>query len=100
MALHNGHRRWSWKIERSTDDQSGCAGNNVPQTPQDMQAAAASMANDLLGLPESAKRSELQKLKQFNPVLHSVVRAQMDGTRQQARSQGGAAMMQQQFGKA
>ena len=74
-------------------------GPNVPQTPEDLTAAATSMANDLLGLPEGAKRSELQKLKQFNAPLHSLVRSAMDATRQQARSQGGAQMMQQTYGK-
>jgi hypothetical protein len=69
---------------------------NTPQTPQDMQAAAESIAQQMLGLPEGVKDSELRKLKQKNEVLHSLVRAKMDQMRQQARTQGGAMLMQQQ----
>jgi hypothetical protein len=73
-------------------------GQNAQTTPEDMMAEADSMAQQLLGLPESIKDSELRKLKQANPVLHSLVRQRMDSIRQEARTQGGAAMMQQQFG--
>jgi len=44
------------------------------------------------------KDSELRKLKQFNPTLHSIVRAKMDDMRQKFRTQGGAMLQQQQFG--
>ncbi len=71
---------------------------NVPVTPNDLQAAASDLAQQLLGLPESVKDSELRKLKQFNPTLHSIVRAKLDEIRQQNRLQGGAAMQQQQAG--
>lgn len=74
-------------------------GNNVPVTPQDMEATADQLAMDLLGLPESVKDSELRKLKMHNPVLHSVVRAKMDEKRQAAKTQGGAMIMGQQFGQ-
>jgi diguanylate cyclase len=50
----------------------------APVTPEDMQSAAQQMATELLGLPESIKDSQLRKLKQHNPVLHSVVRAALD----------------------
>jgi hypothetical protein len=73
-------------------------GPNVPITPNDLQAAAEQLANELLGLPESVKDSELRKLKQFNPTLHSIVKAKMDDMRQQFRTQGGAMMQQQQMG--
>lgn len=73
-------------------------GQNANTTPEDMMAEADSLAQQLLGLPESIKDSELRKLKQANPVLHSLVRQRMDQIRQDARTQGGAAMMQQQFG--
>jgi hypothetical protein len=74
-------------------------GPNVPISPNDMMATADQLANELLGLPESAKDSELRKLKQYNEALHSVVRAKMDAIRQKAKSQGGAQVMQQQFGQ-
>jgi hypothetical protein len=74
-------------------------GPNVPITPNDMMATADQLANELLGLPEGVKDSELRRLKQYNEALHSLVRAKMDATRQRARTQGGAQMMQAQFGQ-
>lgn len=73
-------------------------GQNASVTPEDMWAEAESMAQQLLGLPESIKDSELRKLKQSNPMLHSLVRQRMDEIRRDAKTQGGAALMQQQFG--
>ena len=73
-------------------------GPNAPITPNDLQAAAEQLANELLGLPEGVKDSELRKLKQFNPTLHSIVRAKIDEKRQQFRTQGGAMLQQQQYG--
>lgn len=70
-------------------------GPNVPVTPNDLQAAASQLAQELLGLPEGVKDSELRKLKQYNPTLHAIVREQMDDMRNQARMQGGAMLMQQ-----
>ena len=71
-------------------------GPNVPVTPNDLQAAADAMAQQLLGLPEGVKDSELRKLKQFNPTLHALVREKMDDIRSSARMQGGAQVMAQQ----
>jgi len=62
---------------------------NVPQTPQDMLAVAESLAQELLGLPESAKDSELRKLKQHNEVLHALVRSRMEQIRRNTRAQAG-----------
>jgi hypothetical protein len=69
----------------------------LPQTPEEMMAAAESLAQQLLGLPESQKDSELRALKDKNPTLHALVRASLDQIRSQARSQGGAQLMQQTF---
>jgi hypothetical protein len=74
-------------------------GPNVPVTPNDLQAAAEQLAQELLGLPEGVKDSELRKLKQFNPTLHAIVREKMDDTRRQMRMQGGAMLMQQGGGQ-
>jgi hypothetical protein len=60
---------------------------NTPQTPIDMMATAETLANELLGLPEGQKDSELRKLKQENEVLHSLVRSKMDQIRQETRMQ-------------
>ena len=72
-------------------------GPDTPVTPNDLQATAKQLASELLGKPEGVKDSELRKLKQYNEVLHSIVKAEMDGFRQDAKTQGGAQMMQQQF---
>lgn len=73
-------------------------GPDVPVSPQDMLATAEQLANELLGLPESVKDSQLRMLKQSNEVLHSLVKAKMDQLRNKAKTQGGAQVMQQQFG--
>jgi len=75
-------------------------GGGLPKTPEEMMQQAESVAQQMLGLPEGQKDSELRMLKQKNEVLHSLVRARMDSIRQQARQQGGAMMLQQQFGRA
>lgn len=72
--------------------------NMMPQTPDEMMQTASQLANDLLGLPESQKDSELRALKAKNEVLHSLVRAEIDKIRGQARSQGGSMLMAQTFG--
>jgi hypothetical protein len=72
---------------------------NTPTTPEDIMAEADSVAQQLLGMPESVKDSELRALKEKNPVLHMAVRQRMDEIRQQAQTAGGAAMLQQQYGQ-
>jgi len=73
-------------------------GQNTPQTPEDMLASADQIAQQLLGMPEGVKDSELRKLKQHNEVLHSLVRSRMDQIRQDARTQGGSQVLAQTFG--
>jgi hypothetical protein len=68
---------------------------NVPVTPNDLQSAAEALAQQLLGLPEGQKDSELRQLKQFNPTLHALTREKMDDIRRDARMQGGAMLMGQ-----
>ena len=73
-------------------------GPNTPITPNEMQQVAQQLAQELLGLPETTKDSQLRKLKQFNEVLHSLVRSNMDKTRQQVKTQAGGQAMQQMQG--
>jgi len=73
-------------------------GPNVPVTPEDLMTTADQLANELLGLPEGIKDSELRRLKQYNEPLHSLVKEKMNAMRQQMRTQGGAMLQQQQFG--
>lgn len=72
---------------------------NVPRTPEELQGQAQLLANQLLSLPESQKDSELIKLKRTDPTIHALVSSIIDDIRQQARTQGGAMVMAQQFGQ-
>lgn len=72
---------------------------NVPRTPEEMQQQAQLIANQLLSMPESVKDSELIKLKRTDQTMHALVTSIIDDIRQQARSQGGAMVMAQQFGQ-
>lgn len=72
---------------------------NIPRTPEDLQQQAQLIANDLLSKPESVKDSELIKLKRADQTMHALVTSIIDDIRQQARTQGGAMVMQQQFGQ-
>jgi hypothetical protein len=71
---------------------------NVPRTPEDLQSQAQLIANQLLSMPEQQKDAELTKLKNADPTMHALVTSMIDDIRQQARSQGGQMLMQQQFG--
>jgi len=68
---------------------------NVPQTPEDMMQVAQSLADELMGLPDSVKRSELRKLKQYNAALHAMVTARIEQKRNDTKAQAGNAAMGQ-----
>lgn len=72
---------------------------NIPRTPEDMQQQAQLIANQILSLPEPQKDSELIKLKRGDSTMHALVSSIIDDIRQQARTQGGAMVMQQQYGQ-
>jgi hypothetical protein len=72
---------------------------NVPRTPEELQSQAQLIANQLLSMPESIKDSELLKLKRADSTMHALVTSIIDDIRQQARSQGGAMVMAQQYGQ-
>jgi hypothetical protein len=72
---------------------------NVPRTPEDLQAQAQQIAQQVLTLPESQKDSQLIKLKKSDPTIHALVKSIIDDIRQQAQSQGGAMLMAQQYGQ-
>jgi hypothetical protein len=71
---------------------------NVPRTPEDFQAQAQLLAQEILALPESQKDSQLIKLKKSDPTMHALVSSIIDDIRQQAQTEGGAMLMQQQYG--
>jgi hypothetical protein len=64
-------------------------GPNASMSLDEMSEIADSLAQGLLGLPESVKNSELRKLKQYNQPLHSMVKERMDQIREQTRSAAG-----------
>lgn len=72
---------------------------NVPRTPEELQMQAQLIANQLLSMPDALKDSELLKLKRGDPTMHALVTSMIDDIRQQARSQGGAMVMAQQYGQ-
>jgi len=73
-------------------------GPNQKVTPQDMQAKAQALADQLLAMPESQRQSEMTKLKSQDPVIHSLVKQTIGNIRQQAQTQGARMMLQQQYG--
>ena len=74
-------------------------GPNQQTTPQEMQSRADYVASQIMSMGESQKDSELIKLKKVDPTLHSLVSAKIDEYRNQAKTQGGAQMLQQMFQK-
>jgi len=62
----------------------------------ELQAYAQNMAQQLLRLPETQRKSELVSLKSKHSVLHALVTAELRQVRSQARSQGAAMILGQQ----
>lgn len=81
--------------EAEDADAAGVPGGSVGATPGDVRAQAEAYAQQLLSIPESQRRGMLIKIKQSNPTLHDQVIGIMNDIRAQARSQGGAMMLQQ-----
>jgi len=73
---------------------------NQPTTPEEMQSMATTLAQQAMAMPESQKDSFLIQLKKEDPTIHALVTSQIEDMRRQAKNVGGAAVMQQQFGKA
>jgi hypothetical protein len=71
---------------------------NQKVTPQDLQAKAQALADQLLSMPESQRQSEMTKLKSQDPVLHSLVKQTINNIRQQAQTAGARSILQQQYG--
>jgi hypothetical protein len=71
---------------------------NVPRSPEDLEAQADIIANQLLAMPESQRSSEMIKLKRSDRTMHSLVKSLVEDRRQQAQTQGGNMVLQQQYG--
>lgn len=69
-----------------------------PTTPQDLQNQAASLAQQLIGMPEAARRSQLIDIKKSDPTLHALVRAGLENIRSSARSEGQEMVLSQTQG--
>ena len=76
-------------------DAAGVPGGSVGATPGDVWEQARMYAEQLLSMPESQRRGMLIKIKQSNPTLHAQVIQNMNDMRSEARSQGGAMLLQQ-----
>jgi len=74
-------------------------GPNQQITPEELQQRSQYVASQIMGMSESQKDSELIKLKRVDPTLHSLVKSQIEDMRQQAKTQGGAMMIAQTYGK-
>ena len=71
---------------------------NQKVTPQDLQAKAQTLADQMLAMPESQRQSEMTKLKSQDPVIHSLVKQTIGNIRQQAQTAGARSIMQQKYG--
>jgi len=65
------------------------------QTPEAMMNEAQSTAQQLMGMPETARKSSLIQLKKTNPMMHAQIRQIMTDMEQQASSQGVSQMRQE-----
>lgn len=72
---------------------------NKPTTPEEMQQAASTLAQQIMGMPESQKDSTLIQLKKEDPTMHALVSSQIDDIRRQASAQGRDQVLAQQFPK-
>lgn len=71
---------------------------NMATTPEDLYSKAQEITQQLLAMPDSQRRSELIRLKQMDPTVHSLVKSLLEQYRSQARSVGGQQVLAQQFG--
>jgi len=74
----------------------GGGGGGGGVTPADMTSQAEQIAYQMLAMPAELRRGELLKLKKSDETLHSVVIGKMNKIRQEAQTQGGYQMLQQQ----
>ena len=85
--------------ETEDGDAAGVPGGSVGATPGDVRAQAEAYAQQLLSMPDSQRRGLLIKIKQANPTLHDQVMGILTDIRSQARSQGGAMLLEQMKGQ-
>ncbi len=71
---------------------------NANTTPQELLQKAQTIAQQMLGLPDGQRQSEMTRLKSSDATLHALVKQLIEDMRQQAQQAGGAQILQQQFG--
>lgn len=71
---------------------------NMPVTPQEMMQNASVLAEQLLALPESQRKSEMIQLGKQDPTMAALVKDQVEKQRRQAQTTGGAQLLQSQQG--
>ena len=67
-------------------------------TPSDLLAQADQIAQQLLSMDETARKSQLRQIKQTDETLHAVVKQKMENMRSSARSMGQQQVLQQAVG--
>ena len=70
---------------------AGAGGGDIHQ----MTAQAEELAQQLLQLPDAARKSELHQIKEADPTLHHLVTGKMQDMRSQIRSEAYAGAMGQ-----
>lgn len=79
---------------------TGATTMGPPKTPEEYTATAQQIAQQLLGLDETTRKSQLAQLRQQDPVLQRLVIDSLEKMRYQMRMQGGQMLMQQGGGGA
>lgn len=69
-----------------------------PVSLEELVANAQQIAQQLMGMPETQRKSQLIQLKRGNPTLHAMVKSELENIRQQLRSQGAEQLKAQMFG--
>lgn len=64
----------------------------------EMDQVATQEAERLLGMAYEQRRTEMTNIKKTNPALHAMIKQKIEDIRQQAQSEGGYQVIQQQYG--
>ena len=73
----------------------GVPNEDALSTPESMQGEAQRLAEEIISMEASARRSALIELKKSNEVLHALVRQRIEDMEQDAKQQGVTMMRQQ-----
>ena len=73
-------------------------GPNQRVTPQDLQARAQAIAQEMMQKPDGQRQGEMMKLKERDWTTWMAVSAVMEDIQQHAKQTGGQQFLAQQFG--